>query len=163
MASKIICYNVATKIGPRTSRRCFKTRQYAPGCPKGRLKFPQDTPKRPQDAPKTPPKAPPRRSKKHPRRRKTHPRRPKTRQRRLDKRAAQTSPRLRIWVILATMLTDFPRILKDLGNEFGSMFGLISKCVLAELRFTDRPRRVREAKRILRNFPICFLTSKSIF
>ena len=85
MASKIICDNVATKVGPRTSPRYFKTRQYAPGCPKGRLKFPQDTPKRPQDAPKTPPKAPPRRSKKHPRRRKTHPRRPKTRQRRLDK------------------------------------------------------------------------------
>ena len=53
------------------------------------------------------------------------------------------------------MLTDFPRILKDLGNEFGSMFGLISKFVLAELRFTDRPRRVREAKRIFeRIFPL---------
>ncbi len=46
------------------------------------------------------------------------------------------------------MLTDFPRILQDLGKEFGSMFGLISEFVLAELRFTDRPRRVREAKRI---------------
>ena len=43
----------------------------------------------------------------------------------------------------------FLRILKDLESEFGSMFGLISKFVLAELRFTDRPRRVREAKRIL--------------
>ena len=85
MASKIICYNVATKIESRTSPRCFKTRHYAPGCPKGRLKFPQDTPKRPQDAPKTPPKAPPRRSKKHSRRRKTHPRRPKTRPRPPDR------------------------------------------------------------------------------
>ena len=45
------------------------------------------------------------------------------------------------------MLTDFPRILKDFGNEFESMFGLISKFVLAEFRFTDRPRRVREASK----------------
>ena len=29
------------------------------------------------------------------------------------------------------MLIDFPRILKDPGNEFGSMFGLISKFVFA--------------------------------
>ena len=40
--------------------------------------------------------------------------------------------------------------LKDLGGDLGSIFemifGLISTFVLAELRSTDRPRRVREAK-----------------
>ena len=55
-------------------------------------------------------------------------------------------PRFRI--TLTTMLIDFTRYLNDLGSEFGSMSGLIAKLVLAELRFTDRPRRVREAKRI---------------
>ena len=48
---------------------------------------------------------------------------------------------------------SFSRILKDLGNDcgssFGMIFGLVSKFVLAELRFTVRPWRVREAKRIL--------------
>ena len=39
--------------------------------------------------------------------------------------------------------------MKDLGGEFGLIFGLISKLVLTELRFTDRPWRVREAKTII--------------
>ena len=33
----------------------------------------------------------------------------------------------------------------DLGSIFEMIFGLISKFVLAELRSTDRPQRVREA------------------
>ena len=47
-------------------------------------------------------------------------------------------------------------LLKDLGGDLGSIFemnfGLISAFVLAELRSTDRPRRVREAKRINQHF-----------
>ena len=50
------------------------------------------------------------------------------------------------------MFNDFSGFLKDLRSDFGSIFemifGLISKFVLAKLRSTDWPRRVREAKRI---------------
>ena len=141
MAYKIICYNVATKIESKTSPRCFKTRQYAPGCPKRRLKFRQDIPTRPQDAPMTPPKAPPRRSKKQPRRRKTHPRRLKTRQRRPDKLQEPPKPPpdldvgsfwrrfwlifLRCWRILETNLDRCSVWFQGLFSpSFGSRIGL---------------------------------------
>ena len=149
MASKIICYNVATKIGPRTSPRCFKTRQYVPGCPKGRLNCPKTPPRDPKTRPRRLPRRPQdalRSTQDAARHTQDVPRHDKDAS--ISSKSRPNLPRPRIWVILATMLADFPRILKGLGNEFGSMFGLISKLVLAELRFIDRPRRVREAKRI---------------
>ena len=53
-----IYLSFATKIEPKTPPRRSKTRQYAPGCPKGRLKLPPSDPttrpgrlqRRPQDA-----------------------------------------------------------------------------------------------------------------
>ena len=43
---------------------------------------------------------------------------------------------------MATTLKDFCTILKDLGSEFESICDLISKFLLAELPFTDRPSAI---------------------
>ena len=111
----------------KSSPRRSKTRQYAPGCPKGRLKLPQDTPRRPQDAPRTPPKGLPRRSQRHPRRRKTHTRCPKTRQRRPDevKEASRPPPDLdfgpfwrRCFMIFLNFEGSWKRIWIDFWFDF---------------------------------------------
>ena len=150
------CFDQASFCFENRAQDAPKARQGAPRCPKTPQNSSKITPRRPEDAPRNRPgrlQEAPRRPKTHPRRRKTPARRPKTPPR-CDfggfrepnwnqvghPRAAQTH------VLLSFSSSGKgAKAHQHVTNRFTQQRPGAPE---RQPRFTDRPRRVRDAKRI---------------